>query len=262
MSRLILYQEGEPEININITKPETEKEKIIVEVLDLVNTYMDAKKNSIGIVDSKLNHIQEMSLYYIALKFVMCMGGEYLFHKKLLAFIKYQYLLVEDTDYLLESYKSIDYYTNKYNECLENINTNTYMEDELEQKFEELDDYRNKIFHHNSRCFRSFYRRVRYLANLHLTNLLRHYPEIDVPESTLSRYKHMEDFRYLYSVYMDTMYAYIDVMDELDKRNDIDKNLKNAILKSQRDQRDTIRERLFGNLTEITYDNDINHFLR
>ena len=72
----------------------------------------------------------------------------------------------------------------------------------------------------------------------------------------------MEDFRYLYSVYMDTMYAYIDVMDELDKRNDIDENLKNAILKSQRDQRDTIRERLFGNLTEITYDNDINHFLR
>ena len=129
MSRLILYQEGEPEININITKPETEKEKIIVEVLDLVDTYMDAKKNSIGIVDSKLNHIQEMSLYYIALKFVMCMGGEYLFHRKLLAFIKYQYLLVEDTDYLLESYKSIDYYTNKYNECLENINTNTYMED-------------------------------------------------------------------------------------------------------------------------------------
>ena len=247
----------EPDINTDITEPTSEKEKIIKEVLNLVKEYTDAKKDLKD--TSRINRIQESSQHYIALKFVMCIGDVFIFYPKLLQFIKDQYIIVDDVPYRMESRKKIDYYRAKYNDLLDDINTNTYMEEELEQKFEELESYDHQVCYHSIMCFDTFYLRVRYIANLHLTNLLKQYP--DVSKFLLSRYKHLEEYRFLNSMLLDTIHATGEINKDLTGKN-IDENVKKAILESCKEQDSAVYARLFDDLTEITYDNDIRHFLR
>lgn len=202
---------------------------------------------------------QESLLFEIALLFVMCIGDHNIYDTELLEFIKRQYLIVDDDSERIKRLDLITEYQQKYTQLLEDINTNVYNEEELEEKFETLESYAGKVRENKDRCFHRFYMDVRRIANLHLKNLIRYG---NTPKYTLSRYKHLEAFRYLKGNLINTLNASTSVQCELSQREDIDESVKRAIIQSYKNQEDMAYEQMFGDLSEIECDGDVDIFFQ
>ena len=86
----------------------------------------------------------------------MCIGDCHIYNTELLEYIKIQYLVVDDNPDRIRRLDVITEYEQKYTDLLDDINTNVYNEDELEEKFEILESYESKVRENKDRCFTVF----------------------------------------------------------------------------------------------------------
>lgn len=236
----------------------SEKDKILKELSCIIEKFRRAKE--VKEYDSlKFVKTQESLLFDIALIFVMCIGDHNIYDTELLEFIKRQFLVVDDDQERIKRLDLIMEYEQKYTELLNDINTNVYNEEELEEKFETLESYASNIRGNKDLCFHRFYTDVRHIANLHLKNLIGYG---NTPKYTLSRFKHLEAFRYLKGNLINTLNASNSVQYELSQREDIDDSVKRAIIQSYKNQEEMAYEEMFGDLLEIECDGDVDIFVR
>lgn len=234
-------------------------EKIKKELLDTVEKYREAKEKQKNDFYFDLAWVQGRLLFDIALTFVMCIGDCHIYNTELLEYIKIQYLVVDDNPDRIRRLDVITEYEQKYTDLLDDINTNVYNEDELEEKFEILESYESKVRENKDRCFHRFYMDVRHIANLRLESLINYG---NTPKHILAVYKHLEAYRYLQYNLFKTHSASVTVQSELQYNEGINDSVKQTIIQSYKNQEDLAYEQLFGEIYEIECDGDVDIFLR